>query len=62
LCGWGFILLYLRIRDWRGRLLIALSLLCFVRLGVSAETDQHQRYSENYEALQHDVGNVPQKP
>ena len=57
--AWAVVLLYGRRSDWRGWMLACLSLLCFVRLGVSIETDQCHRHQHDPKIFEHG-GNVPQ--
>lgn len=61
LWGWSVALLYRRGRDWRGWLLVGLSLLCFIRLGVSLEWDQKERQRDYQQEFEHDSKNVSQK-
>jgi hypothetical protein len=60
LWAWAVGLLYPRWRDWRGWLLVGLSVLCFVRLSISLvrEQDCEHRYSQMF---QYDAINVSQK-
>ena len=59
--GGAVFLLYRRIGDWKGWLLAALSLLCFVRLGIGLEDGQRQRHCVYRQSLQHNSDIVPHK-
>ena len=57
--GWAVVLLYRQRSDWRGWVLVCLSLLCFVRLAVSLEHDQAEHRREYRQSFEHG-GNVSQ--